>query len=340
MRRAPLVGLWLTVALACGRPDPDAPPLTVTVPPGATWSVAVDSLTARGIVRSRLLFTAAARLRGVPDNLKSGVYAFRPGEHFRIIFDALTTGRGVEQRLVVPEGLMLREVAALVEDELSIPADSFIAAATDPALLARLEIPAASLEGYLYPETYHVPVGVTAASLARLMTDEFETRWKPSWTRRLDTIGLTAHEIVILASIVEGEARHADDRPLVSGVYHNRLKRGMPLQADPTVIYALGERRRLFEVDYQVDHPYNTYQFRGLPPGPIGNPGEASMAAALYPADVPYLYFVARPDGTHMFSRTLAEHEQARRQVRDLWRAQRQRPAGAGERPPGDRPRR
>jgi UPF0755 protein len=148
------------------------------------------------------------------------------------------------------------------------------------------------------------------------MVTEFEAHWRPEWTARLDSLRINRHQAVTLASIIEGEVRYAPDRPFVSSVYHNRLKRGMRLQADPTVIYALGRRRRLFEKDYLRRSPYNTYLIDGLPPGPIGQPAEASMYAALYPARSDFIFFVAQPDGKHIFSRTLREHVNAINAVR------------------------
>jgi len=336
---------WLPAALAvagvlaCQRPAPGTVELVVTVPPGASWSAALDSLTRRGIVRSRVLFDIAARVKGVPDQLKTGTYAFRPGEHYGVIFAALTTGRGRELRLVVPEGLMLSEIAALVERELAISQDSLIAAAGDPELVREFGVPAATLEGYLYPETYFVPDGISARRVVRVMAEEFQARWAARWTARLDSLGLTRHQLVTLASIIEGEVFDSSERRLVSAVYHNRLRIGMPLQADPTVIYALGTRRRLLERDYRIEHPYNTYRIPGLPPGPVGSPGAASLEAATAPLprrEAPYLYFVARPDRTHIFSRTLAEHTRARAAVSRMRPAPNPPPGGGGgPQPPG-----
>ena len=339
MKRGALPPAYLALILgatACQRPDPGADTVEITIPPRATWNATLDTLTARGIVRSRLLFDIVGRVRKVPANLKTGTYEIRPHERYAVIIDVLTTGRGRELRLVVPEGLMLSEIAAIVERTLAIPRDSFEAAARDRELLAAFGIPAPTLEGYLYPETYHVPDGIDARRLVRLMIDEFESQWEPSWANRLETLDLTRHQLVTFASIVEGEVRVPEDRPFVSAVYHNRLRIGMPLQADPTVIYALGTRRRLFERDYRIEHPYNTYRIPGLPPGPIGSPGRASIEAALYPGDAPYLFFVAQPDGKHIFSRTLAEHNRARAQVREMQRAPSRRPAAAAGQPRED----
>jgi UPF0755 protein len=156
-----------------------------------------------------------------------------------------------------------------------------------------------------------------ARDLVRIMTREFESQWRPEWTRRLDTLKMTRHELVTLASIVEAEVRYPPDREYVSAVYHNRLRRRMPLQADPTVLYAHGRRLpRVWERHLQIASPYNTYRNPGLPPGPIGQPGKASLLAALYPKSVGYLYFVAQPDGKHVFSETYKQHLAAIRAIR------------------------
>jgi UPF0755 protein len=195
-------------------------------------------------------------------------------------------------------------------------------------MIAKVRADAPTLEGYLFPSTYLVRYGVTASEIVAQMVAQFEGHWRPGWNARLDTLKLTRHQVVTLASIVEGEIRYAPDRPYVASVYYNRLRRHMRLQADPTVIYALGRRRRLFEKDYLRRSPYNTYLIDGLPPGPIGEPSEESIEAALYPATTDFLFLVAQPDGKHVFSRTLAEHLAAVRAVRAESRAPHPPPRG------------
>ena len=177
---------------------------------------------------------------------------------------------------------------------------------------------------YLFPTTYLLPLGIGARELVRVMTHQFTQQWSPEWQARLDSLHFSRHELVTLASIVEAEVRYDPDRPFVSAVYHNRLKRGMRLEADPTVSYAHGRRlRRVWEKNLAVRSLYNTYLHAGLPPGPIGQPGRAGLVAALYPADVPFLFFVAQPDGKHIFSATYAEHLAAIQRVKQLRRAAR-----------------
>jgi UPF0755 protein len=209
-------------------------------------------------------------------------------------------------------------VAEYVAQQLGIPAREFTAAAHDTALAQRVGAADGSLEGYLYPSTYLVRHGVTAPEIVRMMVGQFEARWQPSWNAQLGQLHMTRPDVVTLASIIEGEVRYDPDRPYVSSVYHNRIARHMRLQADPTVIYALGRRRRLYEKDYLIRSRYNTYLIDGLPPTPIGQPSTASIVAALFPAHTGFLYLVAGPDGRHVFSRTLREHLRAVSEIRRM----------------------
>lgn len=316
-RRALVVSLVPLLALACSSSTVEDARVRITVAQGATIGMVAESLAARGLIESADVFRFYARITGRRRALKAGTYEVSRGIAYLRLLDLLATGRGVAlERLVIPEGLMLAELARQVEAQLELPAESVLAAARDSTLRADLGISTATLDGYLYPSTYYVRTDATAREVVRQMVAEFASRWKAAWTARLDTVGLTRHELVTLASIIEAEVRHPADRRYVSSVYHNRLDRGMRLQADPTVIYALGRRRRLFERDYQTPSPYNTYLIDGLPPGPIVQPSASSIEAALYPANTDFLYLVARPDGLHIFSRTLPEHLAAVRQVR------------------------
>ncbi len=322
----------LCLAAACGAPDTAARRVAVTIPAGATFDAAVDSLAANGVVDHPDLFRLYARARGLRSALKSGVYVLREHEPWGDVVAALKRGRGAEVRWTVPEGLMLAEVADLAQAQLGIPRDSLLAAAKDPDFIHALGTPpgAATVEGYLFPTTYIVPVHIGARDLVRVMTREFLAQWQPAWEARLDTLHLTRYQLVTLASIVEAEVRYDPDRSFVAAVYLNRLRRGLKLEADPTVIYAYGRRlKRVWEKHLRVHSPYNTYAHSGLPPGPIGQPGRASLLATLYPAPVPFLYFVAQPDGKHIFSATYAEHEAAIRTVR------RSRSARRAPQPPG-----
>jgi UPF0755 protein len=280
-----------------------------------------DSVAAHGLIPSRLWFRILARLRGADRMVKAGIYDLPEGAGAWVLLDILKAGRVATVRFTAPEGLTLLELATLAETRLEIPRDTLLAHARDPALEERLVGPLPNLEGYLLPETYTLPLPVTADALLEAMVAEFERRWHPAWSSRLDSLGMTRHQLVTLASIVEGEARRDDERATIAGVYSNRLRLGMLLQADPTVQYAVqlatGQRKpRLWFKDLEIESPYNTYKHPGLPPGPVNSPGIKSIEAALYPAPVPYLYFVAAEDGQHVFSRTLVEHNRAIEEIR------------------------
>jgi len=308
-----VVGL---TAVACAASPPEAPPVQVTIPRGASLEAVADTLYAHQVIGSRTRFRLYATLLGRDRAIQAGVYDLRRHQSARAVLQTLVAGTTASRRLVIPEGMTLVEVAGEVERQLGIPAESVLVAARDSALIAEVAPGAHSLEGYLFPSTYFVRYAATARNVVSQMVREFENQWRPAWTARLDTLGLTRFQLVTLASIIEGEVRYDRDRPYVSSVYHNRLREGWRLQADPTVVYALGRRRRLFERDYQYPSPYNTYLHDGLPPSPIGQPSAASLEAALYPAKTDFFFMVAQRDGQHVFSRTLAEHRAAVARIR------------------------
>ncbi|MEP6571566.1 MAG: endolytic transglycosylase MltG [Gemmatimonadota bacterium] len=307
-----MIGLLLLLVACSSTPRTER----VTVPPGATFSQVIDTLAGHGLVGWRPWFKLVARLRRLDRNVKAGVYEFSPGSGTWGVLSTLQSGRVAVVRLTVPEGLTILEVADLAAARLGFPRESLISAARDSAEAAALGVQRPTLEGFLLPETYQLPLGATAREVVHAMTLEFKHAWNPAWDARLDSMQLTRVQLLALASIVEGEARHDEERPIIAGVYVNRLRIGMPLQADPTVQYAIqlktGERKpRLYYKDYAIPSPYNTYLNPGLPPGPVNSPGIKSIRAAIFPATVPFLYFVAEPDGHHLFSRTLAEHDAA-----------------------------
>jgi UPF0755 protein len=294
----------------------------VNLPPGASFSAVTDSLVAHRVVGNRLGFKLLGRVRGVDRAIQAGIYEFAPGLSAWAVLDILAGGKAAAQRLTVPEGLTIDEVATLASERLQLSRDSLLAATRDgAAATAILGFPVRSFEGFLRPETYTLPLAIGPVELVRVMAEGFVGDWKPEWDARLGELGMTKLELVTFASIVEGEARADEERETIAGVYHNRLRIGMALQADPTVQYAIalktGKRKpRLFQKDYQFPSPYNTYLNPGLPPGPVNSPGRRSIEASLFPAKVPYLYFVAGPDGRHVFSRTYAEHLRAIAAVR------------------------
>lgn len=297
--------------------SPHGAPVRVIIPLGSSFRTAADSMAAGGVIQSPLAFRIYARLSGRDRRIQAGTYLLRPGTAWSDVVRAMNGGVGIINRVTIPEGFTIAQITPLLVRTLHTTADSVDAAVRDSALRERLADPAETLEGYLFPDTYVFAPGTTARQAVTEMVQRFEREWRPEYDTQAVALGRSRHEIVTMASIVEKEARLPEERPVIAAVYYNRLKDAMPLQADPTVQYALGRHtERVLYRDLTVESPYNTYLHLGLPPGPIASPGAASLRAALAPASVPYLYFVAAPDGHHEFRTTIAEHEQAKRAVR------------------------
>lgn len=315
-RRALACAMLLVSASGCGSSASDTP-VQVTVPAGASFRTAADSLEQAGVIRSARMFRWYASIGGRDRGIKAGTYALRPGQAWGEILNALVRGEGLLVTVTIPEGFDLRAIVPRLAKALGVPEDSVRVAASDSAWRAERHVTAATLEGYLFPDTYSFPARTSARRAVQTMLERFDEIWQDAWSTRADSLGITRHEAVTMAALVEKEARVADERPIIAAVYWNRVKREMLLQADPTVQYALPQHvERVLFVHLEVDSPYNTYRYPGLPPGPIASPGAASLEAALYPADVPYLYFVAHPDGHHEFRNTFAEHQKAIAMVR------------------------
>jgi UPF0755 protein len=265
-------------------------------------------------------FRLYASVRGNDRDIRAGTYLLHRNASWSFVLDALRAGKGLVHIVTIPEGFSLAQIESSLETKLGSDHDSIVAAGRDTGLLHSLDLPTPTLEGYLFPDTYVYPDGTTPRAAVAAMVHRFEQVWKPEWTARLDTIHLSRNDVMTLASLVEKEARVPEERPVIAAVYLNRLREGVLLQADPTVQYALGKHvARVLYKDLEVDSPYNTYKHKGLPPGPIASPGKPSIEAALYPANVPYKYFVAFPDGHHEFRKDLAAHELAVAQARRAW---------------------
>jgi UPF0755 protein len=288
-------------------------PRTVEIPPQQGVVDIARALADQEIIRTPYAFVALAALRGTARSLKAGEYEVPRGASLLAVLRLLEIGRVKPHILVVREGATVRELARQIETEGLAPAAELLRAARSPQLAQSLGLETEGLEGYLFPDTYRVTKGMRAEEILARMVQRFREKVAtPETLARARERGLGLHELVTLASIIEKEAVLREEQPLIAGVFWNRLKRDMPLQADPTVAYAVGKDGRApSRDDLQVDHPFNTYRYRGLPPGPIGSPGLAAVAAALAPAPVPYLYFVSVDDRTHYFSTTLDEHNQA-----------------------------
>src|SRR5687768_12024753 len=299
----------------------------VEVPPGSGSASMGRRLAEAGVVRSADVFRMAVWLRGSGRRLQAGEYRFdRPMTAAEVV-DKIARGDVYVRAITFREGLTVREMAALFESGGFGTAAEFMSASKNAALVRGLDPEARDLEGYLFPDTYTLPRKTTAAQLVERMVARFQKTMTPELQAQATARDLSTRELVTLASLVEKETGKPEERTLVAGVYTNRLRIGMGLQCDPTVIYALMLAGRydgnIRKGDLQIDSPYNTYRYAGLPPGPIAAPGEASLQAAANPADVPYLYFVSRNDGSHVFATTLDEHN---RNVNEFQRRRSSRP--------------
>jgi UPF0755 protein len=303
------VGAW-TLSRALEPPATAAEPVLFEVPRGASLLAITHKLEAEGLIRNSRAAGLLARSRGLASSLRAGEYWVSAASTPDAIFDLFTRGQVATHEVVLPEGFTAAMVAERIEAAGLGDAEAFLAWVRDPASVAALDIEGDSLEGYLFPETYRLPRGLSEGEIARVFVDQFRAVWKELES---EAKSLSLREVVILASIVEKETGVAEERPLIAAVFLNRLKRGMRLETDPTVIYGIPDfdgnlRRRDLE---NPENSYNTYRIPGLPPGPIANPGRDSLEAVLHPADVEYLFFVSRNDGTHRFSNTYEEHELA-----------------------------
>ena len=303
-------------------PDLRGGEAVVEIPQGATFREAVAILEAEQVIGRPMVFRIYSRVRGLDRSVKAGTYRLWRGAPYSEVLGILTDGRVVTYPMMIPEGWTLDGMAGRIA----------AAAGSDSAAVAEIldgeshsqwEVPGPGLEGYLFPDTYRFAEGVGVERVVAAMIHGYRSYWTPERRELLAAWGMTERELVTLASIIQAEAGNTREMPTISSVYHNRLRIGMLLQADPTVMYALtdslgGRRSRLLyaAIDSVADHPYSTYHHPGLPPGPIGAPGAAALDAALAPDSTDYLYFVAGPDGSHIFSRSLREHNNAINRIR------------------------
>lgn len=292
--------------------DADWEEVVITIPAGQSLKATTETLFKSRIITNPAKFNMVARLKGYDKQLKAGEYALAATMPPIKILEKLVKGEVKLYKLTVPEGLNIYQIAELVAQAGFAEMAVFIEHATDAAFARELGINADSFEGYLYPETYYFPKKVSPKTIISSMVRRFRLVFKPEWEERGKQLGFSIHQVVTLASIIEKETGASFERPLISSVFHNRLKKKMRLESDPTVIYGL----KNFDGNLNRKHletltPYNTYKIRALPPGPIANPGSASLEAALYPAETKYIYFVSKKDKTHQFSTNLIDHNQA-----------------------------
>jgi len=284
----------------------------VRVEQGDSLGAVVRKLRQQNVIANGWVFSLWARLTGAEKRIHPGLYRFESGVPPREVLDRLVNGRGVFHSVTIPEGMTVKEIAALLDKMQIASKEKFLTAAADPDLLATLGLQDKGLEGYLFPSTYHFTPGTPARNIILAMAEQFRRISQPLIARHSGVSPLTPHEILTLASIIEKETGIEAERPLISAVFHNRLKRQMPLQSDPTVIYGIKDfNGNLTRKDLNHPTPYNTYRIPALPPGPICNPGLSSIWAALQPAHAPFLYFVSKNDGSHLFSETVEAHNQA-----------------------------
>ncbi|MGD8700876.1 MAG: endolytic transglycosylase MltG [Desulfosarcina sp.] len=282
------------------------------IAPGQGLTETADALRRDGLVSDALRFTILARLDKKDKLLKAGEYFLSTGMTPNEILGQLVEGRVHLYRLTIPEGYNLVQIAAAVAAAGLESEKNFLETARNPQTAGALGIDAQTMEGYLFPDTYYFPRGLDSATIIATMVKQFRTAFKPEWEQQAKRLGLSVHEVVTLASIIEKETGVPEERPLIASVFHNRLKRGMRLETDPTVIYGIPDfDGNLKRKHLQTYTPYNTYKIKGLPPGPIASPGALAMEAALFPAQSNYYYFVSKKDGTHQFSATIGEHNAA-----------------------------
>jgi UPF0755 protein len=289
----------------------------VKIPEGAGVLEISSILKAAGLVSDPLKFSFAARALGVANRLQAGAYEFGPEfSEFEVLL-SLRYGDIAVRTVTVPEGYRAGQVAALLEQTIGIDAGEFTSLVRDPVFVAELGVTAPTLEGFLHPDSYRFDLETTPRDVIRRMVQKTWETYDKELEARAERLGMSTLDVMTLASIIESEAAVDSERSRISAVYHNRLKKGMRLEADPTVRYATGKYSvRLLYGDLEVDSPYNTYRHDGLPPGPICNPGSASVRAALFPLDgCDDLFFVSNGDGTHTFSRTYAQHQAARLRI-------------------------
>ncbi|GAB4373326.1 MAG: endolytic transglycosylase MltG [Calditrichia bacterium] len=297
----------------------------VHIPRGSTLNEISQILFENQVLSNKTLFVLLGKISGKQHQIKAGLLKIPEGLHPWHLLNYLINPESVRLKVTIPEGIRAAEIASILRQSDDIDSTYFMQLVTDSNFCKELGVEATSLEGYLQPETYYLTVGMDEKEIIRLLVENTLSIFSEDSVRRqMENLNMSIHQVLTLASIIEGEVLVDSERVLVSSVYHNRLKRGWRLQADPTIQYILrGKPRRLLHKHLEINSPYNTYLYKGLPPGPINNPGRRSILAALFPAETDYMYFVANGKGGHYFSRTAKEHarwkakfDQIRREVR------------------------
>lgn len=308
-----VAGVYLNIVTYAQKP-PNTEPVeqTVVVQSGQGFKALSTLLYRNGMILHPVKFRLFARIKGYDKRIKAGEYMISSAMTPEKILETMVDGKVYLHRLTIPEGYNLKQIAQAVETAGFASEADFLKAATDPDLVRAKGIDAQTFEGYLFPDTYYFPRGVTPENIISTMVKRFWSVFKPEWEEQTKTLGFTVHQVITLASIIEKETAVSAERPIISSVFHNRLKRHMRLESDPTVIYGMGNYNgNITRKDLERPTPYNTYTMKGLPPGPISNTGAKAIEAALYPADTKFLYFVSRNDQTHHFSTNFKDHNRA-----------------------------
>jgi UPF0755 protein len=294
-------------------PAEERPPSKVVViPDGSTFQQVAMMLEREGLIKNSSFFVYSGKSQSADRKVRAGEYELNPGMTPAEILAVLLSGHVVLHPLTIPEGLTIAQIADVAAQEGFVDRTEFLRLAKDQTFISSLGIKADTLEGYLYPDTYKFPRGVKTREVLTAMVEQLRQMISPDLLARMQEQKMTMHEVLTLASVIEKETGSGSERPEISAVFHNRLKKRIPLQSDPTVIYGLPAfDGNIHKKDLSSPSPYNTYRVQGLPPGPIANPGIQAIRAALYPSDSHSLYFVSRNDGTHQFSATLIEHNKA-----------------------------
>lgn len=293
--------------------------IEIEIPEGASYKQAIDILAKNNLIRDRNLFMVVGRIARLDKRIRAGYYVFWGNMSPIQILKKLKSGKIIEYEITIIEGDSLLEIGRKLAYNKIMPSEVFNSLSKDKGFLNSLDIDAPSLEGYLFPQTYKFAKGAKPVAVLKLMVNKMRDEFNSELRDRAKEIGWSENQVLTLASIIEREAKTDEERPLVSAVYHNRIKKGMPLQADPTAIYGIkSNKHKITRNDLKKKTDYNTYVIKGLPPGPIASPGIKSIQAALYPSKVPYLYFVSKNDGTHYFSKTLSEHNAAIKRIKAM----------------------
>ena len=286
----------------------------VRIDHGTTLSTISDKLNKKGLVSNKWVFEFLAKIKGLEKSMQAGTFRLSDVHNNNEVINNIVFGSPDRRKITFLEGWNMNQVAKHLSLELDFNYSEVLKILSDEEFIRSLQVNSKTLEGYLFPETYYFFEGVDKTSVIERLVKEHKKFWNDANLSKADSLGFTPYEITTLASIIEGEAIYDSERSIISAVYHNRLKIGMKLQADPTVQYIIDDGpRRLLNKDLRIKSLYNTYIYQGLPPGPINSPGEQSLIAALSPQDNDYLYFVAKGDGYHTFSTNEKEHERAKR---------------------------